>query len=111
MDFGWVLFVVLAAVLALFWKHGGGRSPDAPLERDLAVGPRAWPSAVRPSLAIETTAPPDTDLLRGRPGFALPTSAGSPTSDLWYRYLTPSLDPATTLDRVWMRSDRAITKT
>jgi len=36
-DFGWILFVVFAAELALFWKHGGGRSMDALLERDMAL--------------------------------------------------------------------------
>ena len=37
MDFGWLLYVVLAALLALFWKHGGGRSFDALVARDLAL--------------------------------------------------------------------------
>ena len=37
MDFGWVLFVLLAAILALFWKHGGGKSLDALLEKDMAL--------------------------------------------------------------------------
>ena len=37
MDFGWLLYVVLAALLALFWKHGGGKAPDALLERDMAL--------------------------------------------------------------------------
>lgn len=37
MDFGWILFVVLAALLALFWKHRGGDSLDALLERDLTL--------------------------------------------------------------------------
>ena len=37
MDIGWLLYVVLAALLALFWKHRGGRSLDALLERDTAL--------------------------------------------------------------------------
>ena len=37
MDFGWLLIVLLAAELALFWKHRGGRSLDELLERDLAL--------------------------------------------------------------------------
>ena len=37
MDFGWILFVLLAALLALFWKRGGGRSLDELLERDTAL--------------------------------------------------------------------------
>ena len=37
MDLGWLLYVVLATLLALFWKHGGGKSPDTLLERDMAL--------------------------------------------------------------------------
>lgn len=37
MEFGWLLYVVLAAQLALFWKHSGGRSLAALLERDMAA--------------------------------------------------------------------------
>jgi hypothetical protein len=37
MDFGWLLFVLLAAVLALFWKNGGARPLDELLERDRAL--------------------------------------------------------------------------
>lgn len=37
MELGWLLYVVLATQLALFWKHRGGRSLDALLERDRAL--------------------------------------------------------------------------
>jgi hypothetical protein len=37
MDFGWLLFVLLAALLALFWKNGGGRPLDELFERDVAL--------------------------------------------------------------------------
>ena len=36
MDFGWILFVLLAALLVLFWKRRGGSSLDGLLERDAA---------------------------------------------------------------------------
>ena len=37
MDLGWILYVLLAVQLALFWKCRGGRSLDALLQRDLAL--------------------------------------------------------------------------
>ena len=37
MDFGWLLIILLAAELALFWKHRGGGSLDELLERDVAL--------------------------------------------------------------------------
>jgi len=37
MELGWILYVVLAAQLTLFWKNRGGRSLDALLERDLTL--------------------------------------------------------------------------
>ncbi len=36
MDSGWILFVLLAALLALFWKRRAGCSLDELLERDAA---------------------------------------------------------------------------
>jgi hypothetical protein len=37
MEFGWLLYIALAALLALFRKHGGGRSLDGLLARDTAL--------------------------------------------------------------------------
>lgn len=37
MSSGWILYVLLAAELALFWKYRGGRSLDALLDGDLAL--------------------------------------------------------------------------
>ncbi len=37
MDFSWLLFILLAALLALFWKRRGGLSLDELLERDTAL--------------------------------------------------------------------------
>lgn len=37
MDSVWILYIVLAAELALFWTYRGGRSLDVLLERDLAL--------------------------------------------------------------------------
>ena len=37
MDVSWLLYILLAALLALFWTRGGGRSLDELLERDTAL--------------------------------------------------------------------------
>ena len=37
MESGWLLYVALSAQLALFWKHSGGRSLDALLERNMTL--------------------------------------------------------------------------
>ncbi len=37
MEYAWLLYIALAALLALFWKHGGVASLDAQLARDTAL--------------------------------------------------------------------------